>query len=405
MSKKANHGGSITKKVDRKENASYTYWRARWTGPDGQVKEKRFDSQAAAQEHLTKTLAEIQSRSYVEPSKMTVGQWADIWLADYSSGWKFATASKYENVVKTHIKPGLGHYRLQDLKPPHVQHFINAVEKTGKITRKKNEKGQIEETKGPLSPKSVRLIHGVLSKCLNTAVRVEYISSNPASLCILPKLEKKEICPLTDEQIRDFLSLCDSENYGRIYKLILFTGLREGEALGLTWDCIDFRSGTVKICKQLQRQGKEDVLTSPKSSKARYLTVPPFVLQLLKDEHMHQLEQRLSAGETWKGWQTQSEMKTALVFVKDDGRCITGAALYQRYKHLVEKIGAPDSRVHDLRHTYAVLSLQNGDPIKTVQDNLGHATAAFTLDVYGHTTDRMKQDSAARMQKYFEEIV
>ncbi len=402
--KKANNGGSITKRTDVKNGKSYESWRCRYSLPDGTRHEKKFPTQAEAQAFLTKVLADLQNGDYVEPSKMTVAQWADIWITEYSAGWKFATKTKYENIVRTHIKPGLGRYRLHDLTGPHVQRFYNELGKTGKVTRKKNEKGQIEERKEPLSPKSIRLIHGVLSKAMNTAVRVGYIKRNPATLCTIPKLEKKEISPLTDDEIRDFLSLCESESYGRIYKLILFTGLREGEALGLTWDCIDFRTGAVKICKQLQHQGNKDVLVTPKSSKPRFLTVPPFVLQILKEEKTHQLEQRLAAGESWQGWQTQAEMKTSLVFVRDDGKNITAAALYQRYKHLAEKIGAPESRVHDLRHTYAVLSLQNGDPIKTVQDNLGHATAAFTLDVYGHTTDRMKQDSAARMQKYFEEI-
>ena len=119
---------------------------------------------------------------------------------------------------------------------------------------------------------------------------------------------------------------------------------------------------------------------------------------------LHQLEQRLAAGELWQGWQSQEDMKTALVFLRDDGSNITAAALYQRYKHLAEKIGKPESRVHDLRHTFAVLSLQNGDNVKTVQDNLGHATAAFTLDVYGHVSERMKEDSAARMQAYIDNM-
>ena len=92
------------------------------------------------------------------------------------------------------------------------------------------------------------------------------------------------------------------------------------------------------------------------------------------------------------------------MFLRDDGSNITAAALYQRYKHLAEKIGKPESRVHDLRHTFAVLSLQNGDNVKTVQDNLGHATAAFTLDVYGHVSERMKEDSAARMQAYIDNM-
>ena len=97
-------------------------------------------------------------------------------------------------------------------------------------------------------------------------------------------------------------------------------------------------------------------------------------------------------------------MKTALVFLRDDGINHSSDAVYKRYKHLAEKIGAPESRVHDLRHTFAVLSLQNGDNVKTVQDNLGHATAAFTLDVYGHVSEKMKEESAARMQAYIDNM-
>ena len=247
-------------------------------------------------------------------------------------------------------------------------------------------------------------IHGVLSKALNTAVKVGYLRHNPAELCITPKIEKKEISPLTDAQIKDFVTLCNKEDYGNIYKLILFTGLREGEALGLTWDCVDFDTGTLKINKKLQRQGGQEALVPLKNSKPRYLTAPSFVMQVLRDERTRQITERFAAGEAWQGWKSEEEMKSSLVFVRENGNNITAAAVYHRYKHLAEQIGASKSRVHDLRHTYAVLSLQNGDDVKTVQGNLGHATAAFTLDVYGHVSERMKENSAARMQAYIEKM-
>ena len=335
---------------------------------------------------------------------MTFSEWLDLWLKEYSADWKYLTKQKYETVCRVHLKPALGATKLSKLTTPQIQSFYNELGRTGKVTAKKDKSGKTVERQEPLSPKSIRLVHGVLSKALNTAVRVGYIKRNAAELCTTPKLEKKEISPLTDAQIKQFVSLCAGEDYGRIYKLILFTGLREGEALGLTWDCVDFKAGTLKIKQQLQRQGEKDELVPLKNSKPRYLTAPAFVMQLLTDEHTHQIEQRLAAGELWQGWQSLEEMKTGLVFLKDDGSNITAAALYQRYKHLAEMIGKPESRVHDLRHTFAVLSLQNGDNVKTVQDNLGHATAAFTLDVYGHVSEKMKEDSAARMQAYFENM-
>ena len=362
-------------------------------------------TQKEVREKMQAAAVAVQDGDFFDPAKMTVAEWLDLWLKEYSVDWKYMTKRKYESVCRVHLKPAFGATKLCKLTTPQIQSFYNELGRTGKVTTKTDKKsGKIQERREPLSPKSIRLVHGVLSKALNTAMRVGYIKRNAAELCITPKMEKEEVVPLTDTQIKDLVTLCSGENYGRVYKLILFTGLREGEALGLTWDCIDFKAGTLKIKQQLQRQGETDELVPLKNSKPRYLTASPFIMQLLREERTHQLEQRLAAGELWQGWQNAEEMKTALVFLRDDGSNITAAALYQRYKHLAEKIGAPESKVHDLRHTFATLSLQNGDSMKTVQENLGHATAAFTLDKYGHVSEKMKEEHAARMQAYIERM-
>ena len=408
--RRAKGSGTIKKRTVIRNGKPYTFWEAQITvGNDpgtGKQMRKTFTgaTQKEVREKMQKAAVAVQDGDFFEPSKLTLSAWLDLWLREYSADWKYKTLEKYETVCRVHLKPALGAVKLAKLSPPQIQSFYNELGRTGKVTTKKDKNGKTVERREPLSPKSIRLVHGVLSKALNTAVRIGYIKRNASELCTTPKLEKKEIQPLTDAQIKEFVALCAGEDYGRIYKLILFTGLREGEALGLTWDCVDFKAGTLKIKQQLQRQGEKDELVPLKNSKPRYLTAPAFVMQLLTDEHTHQIEQRLAAGELWQGWQSLEEMKTGLVFLKDDGSNITAAALYQRYKHLAEMIGKPESRVHDLRHTFAVLSLQNGDNVKTVQDNLGHATAAFTLDVYGHVSEKMKEDSAARMQAYIERM-
>ena len=100
--------------------------------------------------------------------------------------------------------------------------------------------------------KTVRNVHGVLTKALSQAVKLGYIARNPCDMVDLPRVEKAHIMPLTDEQVKAYLSAADSDNdYGDILKVILFTGLREAEATGLTWDCVDFKKGTVTVCKQL----------------------------------------------------------------------------------------------------------------------------------------------------------
>ena len=102
---------------------------------------------------------------------------------------------------------------------------------------------------------------------------------------------------------------------------------------------------------------------------------------------------KINAGSAWNN-------KDNLVFTNEIGGHLVHHTVYRHYKEIVTELGIPDLRFHDLRHSYAVAAIQNGDDIKTVQENLGHHTAAFTLDIYGHVTDTMKKASADRMDNY-----
>jgi len=172
--------------------------------------------------------------------------------------------------------------------------------------------------------------------------------------------------------------------------------MRQGEILGLTWDVIDFDNGTILIDKQLQRKrktGGEYNLVSTKSNKTRKIAAADAVMQKLKEHKVKQTEMQLRVGAEWNN-------PNNLIFTNEFGRNYAPTTVYKHLKRIVASIGIPEARFHDLRHSYAVAALQSGDDIKTVQENLGHHTAAFTLDVYGHVTDRMKKDSAARMDGF-----
>ncbi len=412
--RRAQGTGCIYKKEVTRKGKSYSYWEAQVTvGADpgnGKQIRKTYTgkTQKEVREKMQAAAVAVQDGDYFEPSKITLGAWFDIWFKDYCGDKKYLTVKQYKSMTETHIRPALGAVRLCKLTPPQIQGFYNELQRTGRtINEKDKATGRITTRQEPLSAKTVKNIHGILSKALSTAVVVGYIKNNPAERVTLPRVEKKEINPLSDSQVKAFMLACSGHEYERVYKLILFTGLREGEALGLTWDCVDFTTGTVRVTKQLQKRPERDggyTFAPLKNDKARTITAAPFVMQLLKAQEKVQIEQRLRAGEIWQGWQSNEERATGFVFTRDNGRYLDVTMVYKEYKKLAEQIGAPESRVHDLRHTFAVLSLQNGDPIKTVQDNLGHATAAFTLDVYGHVSEKMKEDSAARMQAYIEAL-
>ncbi len=412
--RRAQGTGCIYKKTVMRKGQPYTYWEAQVTvGTDpgtGRQIRKTYTgkTQKEVAQKMQAAATAVQEGDFFEPSKITLGAWFDLWFKDYCGDKKYLTVKQYKSMTDSHIRPALGAVKLSKLTPPQIQSFYNELQRTGRTVKEKDPKtGKISTRQEPLSAKTVKNIHGILSKALSTAVDVGYIKNNPAERVTLPRVEKTQIVPLSDQQVKALMAACTGHDFERVYKLILFTGLREGEALGLTWDCVDFDTGTLKITKQLQKRPERDggyTFAPLKNDKARTITAAPFVMQLLREQYRAQTAQRLQAGEVWQGWQSAKERETGLVFTRDNGRNLDVTMVYKAYKKLAEQIGAPDSRVHDLRHTYAVLSLQNGDPIKTVQDNLGHATAAFTLDVYGHVSEKMKEDSAARMQAYIENL-
>ena len=322
---------------------------------------------------------------YFEPSRLTVSKWIDIWLEDYViSSVKPLTYSAYKTQCNNHIKPVLGKIKLSALHPTHIQKLYN----------------DLSRLKG-LSAKTIKNTHGVLHKALSKAVELRYISFNPSDACTLPRVIKKEIQPLEHADIIEFLKAIDNgEPLRELFTFALFTGMRMGEICGLSWDSVDIGKSTICVKQQLSKEkkpGGQFYIATTKNNKTRFITPAPFVISMLRDAKRIQNEYRLKAGGAWKNnWD--------LVFTNEIGENLVPLTVLKRFKRIAEKIGRPEARFHDLRHTYAVTALQEGDDIKTVQTNLGHATASFTLDVYGHVSQKMKAESAARMEAFIQSV-
>lgn len=300
----------------------------------------------------------------------TVAEWTLYWLAQCCANLKESTLSSYTSAVALHINRVLGRVQLSSLSGEDVQLFINSLQMGIGI-------------ESPLSPKSIKNIHGVLHKSLEVAVMFDYIEVNPASLTILPKCEKPDFHPFTAKQLCDFLSKIRTHPKAILFTVAAFTGMRQGELIGLTWDCIDFDNGSIRIYRQLilDKTSKHYIFSSLKNSKPRMLFPAPAIMQMLQQQK-HNTE----------------HLNSQFVFTSPNGTHFTHAAVYNSFKKQARKHGYPQMRFHDLRHTFAVFSIQAGDDIKTLQNNLGHHSAAFTLDVYGHCCDEMKRISAQKMQ-------
>ena len=385
--KGAKGGGTIRQRPDGRWEARYTLGIDPGTGKQIQ-KSVYGKTQKEVAQNLRQITAEIDAKTYVAPCKLSISEWMSIWAQDYLVGVKASTAYLYRRTIELYIDPHLGHIRLDALNAHTVQHFYNELAKPSKPDA------------APLSAKSIKNIHGVLHKALQQAVLLNYIRYNPTTACVLPKIVKKEIHPLTDQQTAQLLNLLKGSKYEIPLTVDLFTGLREGELLGLIWDCVDFEKGTILVNKQLrrsQRKGGTYYFSPPKNNKSRTITPAPYVMKLLQAQKVQQARQRLMAGPAWED--------SGLVFTNEFGRYISYRAIFDSFKRIVKRIGLSDARIHDLRHTYAVNCIRAGDDIKTVQSNLGHATAAFTLDVYGHFTDDMRSVSAQRMEGFIANVL
>lgn len=319
-----------------------------------------------------------------EQKEMTVGEWLDTWLKEYLADVKQGTSIHYESVVRLHLKPALGDIPLSQLRTPMVQKFYNKL--------------RAEQR----SPKYIKNIHGVLHRALDMAVRVEYLERNPTSACILPKVVEKQVMPLdAPEQKRLFIAL-KGNPFETLFLTATFTGMRIGELIGLTWDCVDFENEVIYVEKQLvqtRKKGQKYRFGTLKNGKTRVIAPAPYIMQVLKKHKIAQAEQRLLMGDLWNPGEFPN-----LVFTHKDGSHYSQPTIWKEFQDILAAAGLEHHRVHDLRHTFAVNSLRAGDDIKNLQENMGHYSAAFTLDRYGHVTDTMRRESANRMQAFIENM-
>ena len=379
MAKRINGEGTIRKRSDNR-------WEGRYFDPVLQKQKSVYGkTQKEVSSKIKEILRNIDDGSYIAKYVLTVGQWIDFWFKTYNANIKPLTYDSYSAIIKNHIKPQIGDVQLQDLQPHHIQEMYNF------LIDKENGKG--------LSVKTTQNVHGVINKALRQAVKLNYIKTNPASACVLPKHIKKEITPMDTEIIGHFLNEIKKDEFSDLYYVTLFTGMRQGEILGLKWDCVDFKKGCIRIKRQIQkRKGKNQVyyLAPTKNGKERIIYPAPFIMDVLKRQRAKQMRWKQKAESEWNG----TEMCDGLVFTTETGEYLVPNTVYKHYKKIVAIIGQDKLRFHDLRHSFAVISLENGDNIKLVQETLGHHSAAFTLDTYGHVTNKALLESASRMQSY-----
>lgn len=379
--KNAKGGGTIRKRSDGRWEARYTLGIDPKTGKQIQ-KSVYGKTQKEVRQKLTAITAEIDDGTYMDIPRLKTADWLNTWVTEYIGNVKSSTRKSYQDHVRLNIIPYIGNVPLSKVTAAMIQQMYNEL-----------------QTEKELSPKTIKNVHGVLHRALEQAQKMGYIRSDPLVAVTLPRIVRKQIKPLEDEELSAFLKEIRGNPYELVYFVTVFTGLRQGEVLGLTWDCVNFEKQTLLINKQhgKKKGTREYCFSSLKNDRPRVIEAADGVMDALKKQ---QLRQQRWAARLKDGWGNPDN----LVFTTETGRYLCNQTVYLAFKKIVRRLHLDATRFHDLRHTYAVNSLKSGDDIKTVQENLGHQTAAFTLDVYAHATNSTKRESANRMDQYIHSV-
>lgn len=368
--RKGNGDGSIRQRPDGR-------WEGRFTAPDGRQKSVYGKTKTACREALKRKQAEVLTGIYVESSRMTVSDWLDLWLKDHCNGLKPTTKMNYTSYVKKHIKPAIGSLALSKLNVLNLQTFFNDLGKTHSVS-------------------SVKTIKTTLSSALSCAVRLGLIKENPCPKITTGRREAHEMVIVDRQDFSAFIAATGSVKYGAALLFLLQTGIRSGELRGLRWADIDLEAKTMTVSRQISLGPDGYFIQTPKSDKGRRLALMDETVALLKRHRADQAAQRLASGK----W-VDNDMTTDLVFRTKHGDHLHAHSLVQPAAKVGEAIGLHGLRPHDLRHSYAVAALRSGIDVKTVQNALGHAKAAMTLDTYAKYTDDMGRTAAKKLSAYW----
>src|SRR5215210_1809715 len=373
MAKKRGNGeGSIYQRKDGRWVGQYTVHTAK--GPKYCYIYGKTRKEVA--EKLTKRIADRDSGLIFDAGKMTLGEYLDRWLSDSVKGTvRVSTYERHEAIIRLHIKPSIGRVGLKKLTPTHVRSLYRE-----------------KLNSGLLAPATVRKIHSTLHKALSQAVSDGIVPRNAADVKA-PRPTPEEMRPLSEDEARAFLETAreSGDRFEALYVLAITTGLRRGELLGLRWDDVDLERGMLRVGRALVREGGRHTLGETKTRRGRrQINLTPRTVSAIRTHRKKQLEEKTKLAGL--------HQDHSLIFASEVGTPMNPENLVKRsFKPLLKKAGLPEIRFHDLRHTCATLLLGRGVHPKLVQELLGHATIAMTLDTYSHYLPSMGDQASGAM--------
>lgn len=340
-------------------NATTFYVRYRVGKQQKQV--KAGNRLSDAQRKLTEIQSELNNGTYIERKDITFNEFVDKWLHEYGTlNWKPSTYENNVNTIECHLRPAIGRFYLRNLTKQRIQTLVSD------LARKR-------------SAKTVNNVLVLLRTILKHAVKLDYLRENPALAIDKLRVERKEMEFLTPHEIQLLIQHAD-EHYKTLFIMAALTGMRRGELLAAQWGDIDWNRSMICVrrniywfrAKGVRERNKRWKFVTPKTERSfRPVVMTPSLKQTLE---LHRIEAPVS--------------KHDLIFCNADGEPLDPDNMRNRYfKTALRFAGIRDVPFHALRHSYASMLIAQGENIKFIQSQLGHASAHFTIDRYGHLFD------------------
>jgi integrase len=321
--------------------------------------------------------AAVKARSDGLPApsdRQTFEQFTEKWIAAIAPTLREKTAWNYALLLRKHAVPLIGKIPMTRLQPADLIRVYDQRRKAG------------------AAPRSILHLHRVLFRALRFAERWGDVGRNVAALVDAPKVSRSEIRCLNAEEARALLAVARGDRLESLLILALSTGMRSGELLGLVWRCIDLDRGSISVVSSLQSTSKGLALVETKTNRSRrVIDIDPYVVAAMR---RHRAAQEMEGRVLGPAWEATDD----LVFTTPSGTPIDGRKLIRSwFRPLLVKAGLPPIRLHDLRHSYASIALARGIHPKVVQEALGHATIAVTLDLYSHVVPSLQREAAKEL--------
>lgn len=334
-------------------------------------------SKKEAEKFLTERLRELDTGLLIDTKKMKLGEYFEYWLKEYCyNNLSINTIEGYEQYIEKHIKPKLGNIELEKLKPLQLQSFYSEKLENGKLNGK-----------GGLSRQTVRTLHRIIHGALTQAVKWQLVSRNVADCVEPPKPKKYEAKFLNDEQTNLLIEKVKKSDIYIPVIIAIFTGMRRGEVLGLSWQNVNLEKRYIRVEQELSCTKQGLKILPPKTNKSkRNIAIPDTLVNILKKHKTEQIKNKLLLGQEY-----QNEN---MVCTYSNGKLFYPKRFSAKFHELLEKNGLPIVRFHDLRHSHASLLVKLGVQPKIISERLGHSNISITMDLYSHLYEEADREVA-----------